>query len=52
MVYSDVSCQGLGCVLKQVGKVVAYVSQKLKQHELNYLTHYLELAAMVFALKI
>ena len=50
--YSDASRIGLGCVLMQDGKVVAYVSRQLKQHEQNYLTHDLELAAVVFALKI
>ena len=52
MVYSDASHQGLVCVLIQHGKMVVYASRKLKKHELNYLTHDLELAAVVFALKI
>ena len=52
VVYSDASRQGLGCVLMQNGRVVAYASRQLKPHELNYPTHDLELAAMVFALKI
>ena len=52
VVYSDASRQGLGCVLMQNGKVVAYASRQLKPHELNYPTHDLELAAVVFALKI
>ena len=51
VVYSDASRQGLGCVLMQNGKVVAYASRQLKPHELNYPTHDLELAAVVFALK-
>ncbi|KAG8501155.1 hypothetical protein CXB51_003247 [Gossypium anomalum] len=42
----------LGCVLMQEGKVVAYASRQLKPHERNYPTHDLELAAVVFALKI
>ncbi|KAJ9556932.1 hypothetical protein OSB04_011546 [Centaurea solstitialis] len=42
----------LGCVLMQDGKVIAYASRKLKVHELNYPTHDMELAAVVFALKI
>ncbi|KAL4010633.1 hypothetical protein IC575_030136 [Cucumis melo] len=42
----------LGCVLMQRGKVVAYASRQLKSHEQNYPTHDLELAAVVFALKI
>ena len=50
--YSDASCIGLGCVLMQDGKVVAYASRQLKPHEQNYPTHDLELAAVVFALKI
>ncbi|KAH9686662.1 Endonuclease [Citrus sinensis] len=52
VVYSDASRQGLGCVLMQHGKVVAYASRQLKKHEQNYPTHDLELAAVVFALKI
>ena len=51
-VYSDASRIGLGCVLMQDGKVVAYASRQLKPHEQNYLTHDLELEAVVFALKI
>ncbi|CAL9005379.1 unnamed protein product [Prunus brigantina] len=43
---------GLGCVLMQHGKVIAYASRQLKKHELNYPVHDLELAAVVFALKI
>ena len=50
--YSDASCIGLGDVLMQDGKVVAYASRQLKPHEQNYPTHYLESAAVVFALKI
>ena len=50
--YSDASCIGLGCVLMQYGKVVAYASRQLKPHEQNYPTHDLELATVVFALKI
>nr|KYP52861.1 Retrovirus-related Pol polyprotein from transposon 17.6 [Cajanus cajan] len=51
-VYCDASHQGLGCVLMQNRKVVAYASRQLKNHERNYPTHNLELAAVVFALKI
>ncbi|XP_019429684.1 PREDICTED: uncharacterized protein LOC109337218, partial [Lupinus angustifolius] len=47
-VYYDVSKQGLGCVLMQRKKVVAYASRQLKPHEQNYLMHELELAAIVF----
>ena len=50
-VYSDASYQGLGCVLMQHKRVVAYASRQLKKHELNYPTHDLELAAIIFALK-
>ncbi|KAA3473429.1 Retrovirus-related Pol polyprotein from transposon 17.6 [Gossypium australe] len=50
--YSDASLNGLGCVLMQEGKVIAYASRQLKSHEKNYPTHDLELAAIVFALKI
>lgn len=51
-IFSDASLNGLGCVLMQDGKVVAYASRQLKPHERNYPTHDLELAAIVFALKI
>ncbi|KAG8491253.1 hypothetical protein CXB51_014429 [Gossypium anomalum] len=51
-VYSDASHVGLGCALMQEGKVVAYASRQLKPHEGNYPTHDLELAAVIFALKI
>ncbi|KAG8472962.1 hypothetical protein CXB51_034879 [Gossypium anomalum] len=52
VVYSDASRNGLGCVLMQEGKVVAFASRQLKPHERNYPTHDLELTAVVFALKI
>ena len=52
LIFSDASLNGLGCVLMQKGKVVAYASRQLKPHEKNYPTHDLELAAIVFALKI
>jgi hypothetical protein len=51
-VYSDASRDGLGCVLMQEGRVIAYASWQLRRHELNYPTHDLELAAVVNALKI
>nr|GFC19863.1 DNA/RNA polymerases superfamily protein [Tanacetum cinerariifolium] len=51
-IYSDASKKGLGCVLMQHGKVIAYASRQLKPYEENYPTHNLELAAVVFALKI
>ena len=50
--YSDASKNGLRCVLMQDDKVVAYASRQLKPHEQNYPTHDLELAMIVFALKI
>jgi hypothetical protein len=52
VVYSDASRKGLGCVLMQLGKVVAYASRQLKTYEINYLIHDLELAAVVFALRV
>ncbi|OMO91869.1 reverse transcriptase [Corchorus capsularis] len=51
-IYSDASRKGLGCVLMQDGRVIAYASRQLKPYEQNYPTHDLELAAVVFALKI
>ena len=51
-VYTDASLRGLGCVLMQGGKVVAYGSRQLQTHEQNYPTHDLELASVVFALKL
>ena len=51
-VYCDASRDGLGCVLMQSGRVVAYGSRQLKKHEKNYPTHDLDLATIVFALKI
>ena len=50
--YSDALKIGLGCVLMHDGKVVAYASRQMKLHEQNYPSHGLELAAVVFALKI
>nr|GEU60314.1 putative reverse transcriptase domain-containing protein [Tanacetum cinerariifolium] len=52
VVYCDASGIGLGCVLMQRGKVIAYASRQLKIHENNYTTHDIELGAVVFALKI
>ncbi|GJS33025.1 putative reverse transcriptase domain-containing protein [Tanacetum coccineum] len=51
MVYCDASHKGLGAVLMQRVKVIAYASRQLKVHEKNYTTHDLELGAVVFALK-
>ncbi|GJU17895.1 putative reverse transcriptase domain-containing protein [Tanacetum coccineum] len=52
MVYCDASHKGLGAVLMQREKVIAYASRRLKVHEKNYTTHDLELGSVVFALKI
>ncbi|GJZ45190.1 putative reverse transcriptase domain-containing protein [Tanacetum coccineum] len=52
IVYCDASIKGLGAVLMQREKVIAYASRQLKIHEKNYTTHDLELGAVVFALKI
>jgi hypothetical protein len=49
--YTDTLKEGLGAVLMQDRKVIAHVARKLKPHEVNYLTHELELAAIIFALK-
>ena len=51
-VYCDASKDGLGCVLINSGRIVAYGSWQLKNHERNYPTHDMELASIVFALKI
>ena len=51
-VYCDASKDGLGCVLMQSGRIVANGSRQLKNHERNYPTHNMELATIVFALKI
>jgi hypothetical protein len=51
-VYYDASGTGIGCVLMQEDRVIAYASRQLKHHEEHYLTHDLELADVVHALKI
>ena len=51
-VYCNASSAGLGCVSMQSERVVAYGSHQLKNHEQNYLTHDMELAVVVFSLKI
>lgn len=52
VIYNDASYNGLGCVLMLNGKVIAYASRQLKTNKKNYPTHDLELAAVIFALKI
>ena len=52
VVYSDAFRKGIGYVLLQNDRVIAYASRQLKKHEENYPTQDLELAALVFALKI
>ncbi|XP_059629608.1 uncharacterized protein LOC132272482 [Cornus florida] len=52
VIYIDASHQGLGCVLMQDDKVVAYASRQLKPHEQNYPTHDLELAVVVLVVKV
>ena len=47
VIYSDAYHKGLGCVLLQHGKVIAYASRQLKEYEVRYPTHDLELAAIV-----
>nr|GFA41049.1 putative reverse transcriptase domain-containing protein [Tanacetum cinerariifolium] len=52
VVYYDASLKGYGAVLMQREKVIAYASQQLRTHEENYMTHDLELGAVVFALRL
>ncbi|GKG33322.1 putative reverse transcriptase domain-containing protein, partial [Tanacetum coccineum] len=52
IVYCDASIKGLGTVLMQREKVITYASRQLKIHEKNYMTHDLELGAVVFSLKL
>ena len=51
-VYCDALKDELGCFFIYSGRVVAYGSRQLKNHERNYPTYDMELAAVVFALKI
>ena len=51
-IYSDAFGKRLGCVLMQHGRVVAYASRQLRPFERNYPTHDLELASIIFALKL
>nr|GEZ22483.1 putative reverse transcriptase domain-containing protein [Tanacetum cinerariifolium] len=52
VVHCDASHKGLGAVLMQREKAIAYASRQLKVHKQNYTTHDLELGSIVFALKI
>ena len=52
VIYGNASKLELGCVLMQHGRVIAYASRQLRNHERNYPTHDLELATVIFALKI
>ena len=52
VVYCDASRRGLGSVLMQHDRVIAYTSRQLKPHEVNYPTHDLKLATVVFTLKL
>jgi hypothetical protein len=51
LVCTDACKEGLGGVLMQEGHVVCYESRKLNEHEQHYVTHDLELASIVHALK-
>jgi hypothetical protein len=52
LIHCDALGQGLGCLLRQDGHVVAYASRQLRKHEEHYLTYDLELVVVVQALKI
>ena len=52
VIFSDASRQGLGCVLMQDSRIIAYAFCQLKKHETNYPTYDLKLAVVVFTLKI
>lgn len=52
MIFCDASMHGLGCLLIKHGKVIAYASTQLKEHERNHATHDLELVVVVFTLNI
>jgi hypothetical protein len=52
VISSDAFIQGLGCILMQHNKVISYISRKLKPYEVNYPVIDLELAVVVFALRI
>jgi hypothetical protein len=52
LVCTDASKEGLGGVLLQDGRVISYISRKLRRNEENYMTHDLELLSIVYALKV
>jgi hypothetical protein len=52
LVCIDASKEGLGGVLMQDGRVIAYISRKMRRHEENYVMHNLNLLAIVYALKV
>jgi hypothetical protein len=52
LVCIDASKEGLGGVLMQYGRVIAYISRKLRRHEENYAMNDLELLAIVYALNV
>jgi hypothetical protein len=52
LVCTDTSKEGLGGFLMQDGQVIAYILRKLRRHEENYAMHYLELLAIIYALKV
>jgi hypothetical protein len=52
LVCTDASKEGLDGVLRQDGRVIAYISRKLRKHEENYVMHDLELLAIVYALRV
>jgi hypothetical protein len=52
LVCSDASKECLGRVLMQDGRVISYISRKLRWHEENYVMHYLELLAIVYDLRV
>jgi hypothetical protein len=52
LVCTDASKEGLGKILMSYGRVIAYISRKLKRHEENYATHDVELLAIVYALRV
>jgi hypothetical protein len=52
LVCIDASKEDLGRFLKQDGRVIAYISRKLRKHEENYATHNLELLSIVYSLRV